>query len=58
MLYCVIDSYGEIIGRFKSYKKAVDYFLNCWFDGMDNVKIKVMTKEEYQNYMIKLLRTS
>lgn len=50
MLYCIINSYGEIIGRFKTYEKAIDYLFDCWIYGMGNVKIKKMTKEEYLKY--------
>ncbi len=55
MLYCVFNSHGDIIGRFKTYERAIDYFLDCWFDGMDKVKIKKMTKEEYLTYMKNLI---
>ena len=38
MLYCVFSG-KEIIGRFKSRDKAVNYLLDCWFDGMEKVKM-------------------
>lgn len=54
MLYYVFSG-KEIIGRFKSRDKAVSYLLDCWFDGMEKVKIHPMTEEEYQKYMKKML---
>lgn len=58
MLYCVINSYGDIIGRFKRYEKASEYFLECSSNGIDNVKMKEMTEKEYEEYMKKLLKNT
>ena len=34
MLYCVFNTDKEIIGRFKSHKKAIDYITDCNFNGI------------------------
>lgn len=54
MLYCVFNG-KEIIGRFKNRDKAVSYLLDCWFDGIEKVKMRPMIEEEYQKYMKEML---
>lgn len=54
MLYCVFQG-KEIIGRFKSKDRAINYLLDCWFDGIEKVTMRPMTKEKYQEYMKKML---
>ena len=54
MLYCVFNN-KNIIGRFKREDKAIKYMMDCQFNGMNKVKIKSMTKEEYLTYMKKML---
>ena len=57
MLYCVINKpWGDIIGRFKTYSKAIQYLKECFSNGVD-VELKAMTKEEYLKYTEKLLKT-
>lgn len=47
MLYLVLY-HDRIIGRFKDNKeKAINYMIDCWFDGLDDVTLKTATKEEY-----------
>lgn len=47
MLYLVMYR-NNIIGRFKDNKeKAINYMIDCWFDGLENVTLKAVTKEEY-----------
>ena len=48
MLYLVVTKSGKIRGRFKSKDKAVDYLMDCWFDGINSVKLKTVTEEEYE----------
>jgi len=54
-LYCVL--YKEnIIGRFRTKEKAIDFLCDCWFDGWsDGYKIKTFTEEEYLDYTKKLI---
>ena len=44
-MYLVITKNGHILKRYKNKEKAIDYMINCWFDGMDGVKI--ITEKEY-----------
>ena len=53
MLYCIFLE-KEIIGRFLRKEAAINYLIDCWMDGK-NVIMRLMTKEEYQNYMKNLL---
>jgi len=55
MLYCVLDSYGDIIGRFKSYEQAIDYVNYLSNSNIKDVTIKKMTKTEYLKYMRELI---
>ncbi len=57
MLYCVFNTDKEIIGRFKSHKKAIDYITDCNFNGI-KTELKQMTEKEYINFMEKILKTS
>ena len=58
MLYCVIvKPWGDIYGRFKTYSKAFQYFMECFSDGLD-VELKVMTKEEYLKYARNLINNA
>ena len=54
MLYCVFFE-KEIIGRFHRKGDAINYLFDCWMNGRKNVTMRVMTKEEYKNYMKNLL---
>ncbi len=55
-LYCVINTSGDIIGRFTNKERAVDYMIDCYFDGYDEkISIKAMTAEEYLIYTKKLI---
>ena len=53
MLYCVFYK-DELIGRFKTQEKAIEYFEDIWINGIGFSKssliLKTMTKEEYENY--------
>ena len=44
-MYLVVTKNGHILKRYKNKEKAIDYMINCWFDGMDGVKI--VTEKEY-----------
>ena len=52
MLYCVVNG-TEIIGCFKNKDEAVSHMIDCWFDGIEKVKVCPMTEKEYQKYMEK-----
>lgn len=54
MLYCVVNG-TEIIGCFKNKDEAVSHMIDCWFDGIEKVKVCPMTEKEYQKYMKKML---
>ena len=55
-IYCVINTSGDIVGRFTDKKRAVDYMIDYYFDGYDEkVSIKTMTTEEYLIYTKKLI---
>ena len=55
-LYCVINTSGDIVGRFTNKERAVDYMIDYYFDGYDEkVSIKTMTTEEYLEYTRKLI---
>ena len=55
-LYCVIRPNGDIIGRFTNKKRAIDYMIDCYFDGYDEkIVVKTMTTEEYLDYTKKLI---
>ena len=55
-IYCVINTSGDIVGRFTDKKRAVDYMIDYYFDGYDKkVSIKTMTTEEYLIYTKKLI---
>lgn len=55
-IYCVINTSGDIVGRFTDKKRAVDYMIDYYFDGYDEkVSIKTMTTEEYLEYTKKLI---
>lgn len=56
MLYCVFNSEGDIVGRFKKKEKAINYLIDRWFDGHENEKVKEMTKEEYLKYTEQLIK--
>lgn len=53
MLYCVFYK-DELIGRFKTREKAIEYFEDMWINGIGlskpSLTLKTMTKEEYENY--------
>lgn len=54
-IYCVINTSGDIVGRFTNKNRAVDYMID-YFDGYDKkVSIKTMTPEEYLKYTRKLI---
>lgn len=53
-LYCVFQA-EEIIGRFRTKEKAIDYAIDCWFDGRENIKVKTLTETEYLNYTRKFI---
>lgn len=53
MLYCIFNDCGDIIGRFKSKDKAIFYMLNYIANGIYNINLQPMTKEEYLTYMRK-----
>lgn len=55
MIYLVYHK-NRIIGRFKSHEKALDYLLDCYFDGLENLSIKNLTLEEYENLKKKNLK--
>ena len=55
-LYCVFQDDKYIVGRFHKKKDAIDCMIDCWFDGMENLKIKTMTGEEYIKYMEEWLK--
>ena len=55
-LYCVFQDDKYIIGRFHKKKDAISYMIDCWFDGMENLKVKAMTGEEYIKYMEEWLK--
>ena len=46
---------GEIIGRFIDKTRALNYMIDYYFDGYDEVIIKIMTVEEYIKYTKKLI---
>ena len=52
-LYCVFQNDEYIVGRFLKKKDAINYMIDCWFDGMENLKVETMTGEEYIKYMEK-----
>ena len=55
-IYCVINTSGDIVGRFTNKNRAVDYMIDYYFDGYDEkVSIKTMTTEEYLEYTKKLI---
>jgi len=55
-LYCVVNTSGDIVGRFTNKNRAVDYMIDYYFDGYDEkVSIKTMTTEEYLTYTRKLI---
>lgn len=53
-IYCVMIENGDIMGRFINKKHAIDYMMNCYFDGYE-VIIKTMTPKEYLKYTKKLI---
>ena len=53
MLYCIFNDCGDIIARFKSENKAIFYMLNYIANGIYDIKLQPMTKEEYLTYMRK-----
>lgn len=53
MLYCIFNERGDIIGRFKSEYKAIFYMLNYIANGIYNINLQPMTKEEYLTYVRK-----
>lgn len=53
MLYCIFNERGDIIGRFKSEYKAIFYILNYIANGIYNINLQPMTKEEYLTYVRK-----
>lgn len=55
-LYCVFQGDKYIVGRFHNKKDAIDHMIDCWFDGMENLKIKTMTNEEYTKYIEEWLK--
>ena len=55
-LYCVFQGDKYIVGRFHKKKDAINYMIDCWFDGMENLKVKTMTGEEYTEYMEEWLK--
>lgn len=44
-MYLIVTKEGHILKHYKNKEKAIKYMIDCWFDGMDGVKI--MTKKEY-----------
>lgn len=55
LLYCVFYK-KEIIGRFLRKEKAINYFLDLKLNGeITDITIKVMSKEEYEDYCKKFL---
>ena len=54
-IYCVMTKKGEIIGRFIDKTRALNYMIDYYFDGYDEVIIKIMTVEEYIKYTKKLI---
>lgn len=53
MLYYIFNDRGDIIGRFKSEYKAIFYMLNYIANGIYNINLQSMTKEEYLTYVRK-----
>lgn len=53
MLYCIFNDCGDIIGRFKSEYKAIFYMLNYIANGIYNINLQPMTKDEYLTYVRK-----
>ena len=53
-LYCVFQK-DDLIGCFLNKKKAINYMIDCWFDGMENVHIRIMTMtlKEYEEWIKK-----
>jgi len=55
-VYCVINTSGDIVGRFINKERAIDYMIDYYFDSCgDKVVIKKMTTEEYLEYTRKLI---
>lgn len=55
-IHCVINTSGDIVGRFTNKKRAIDYMIDYYFDGYDEkVSIKTMTTEEYLEHTKKLI---
>ncbi len=55
-LYCVINTNGDIVGRFINKNRAINYMIDYWFDSCDDkATIKEMTAEEYLIYTRKLI---
>ena len=38
-VYCVIDTSGEIVGRFTDKKRANDYAIDYYFNSYDDAKL-------------------
>lgn len=38
----------HIYGEYHTKEKAVDYMMDLWFDGVEGVKIKKITIDEYK----------
>ena len=54
-LYCVINTSGEIIGRFINENRANNYMIEYSNNYNEKVNIKRMTTEEYLIYTRKLI---
>lgn len=59
-MYCIFDSEGNIIGRFKDYYRAVSYLVECENEGMnmEGIAMQKMTKEEFYEYMENLIKNT
>lgn len=56
MVYCVINSNRDIIGRFNTERRAKEFALEYWFsNSAERLVIKKMTIEEYKEYTRKLI---
>lgn len=54
MLYLVINSYGEIVGRFRSLNRAIAYQK----ERNDDSSIKIITFEEYEEMKQNFLKSA
>ena len=58
-MYCVFNSEGDIIGRFKMYNRAIEYVLKCKKNrDREDLKIQEMTKEEFYKYVENLIKNT